>query len=228
MKTISQNGKYLSWMQRTGIALIAVSVLVLLLTFYPVIKEEAKYQLLPKHQDAIVIAPGEAAQRAEMGAQTKGDVIYPVDADFGIVIPKISANASVIPDVNWQDANVYQRALTRGVAHATGTSYPGEPGNVFIFSHSGVDFYDALRYNAQFYLINKLVPGDEISLFYQQEKFVYRVAAKKIVSPESVEYLKFDSLEKTLTLMTCWPAGTTFSRLIVIAEQVASDGVKND
>lgn len=220
----------LDLVRKAGIALIAVSVLVLLLTFFPVVTEEMKYQLLPKHEDALVITREEAEKKSKDGTQTQtaSAVIYPVDEDFGIVIPKISANAKVIPDVDWQDSGVYQRALTQGVAHAKGTSYPGEAGNVFIFSHSGVDFYEANRYNALFYLINKLVPGDEIYLFYKKQKFAYRVTEKKTVSPERVEYLTSDSPEKTLTLMTCWPAGTTLSRLIVVADQVESDGVKND
>lgn len=211
MKTINSD-KFLDWIHKAGAALVVVSVLVLLFTFFPVIKEEAKYQFLPKYNNALVVTKEEAGE--------KSDVIYPVDEEFGIVIPKISANAPVVPDVDWQDSQVYQRALTRGVAHAAGTAYPGEMGNVFIFSHSGVDFYEANRYNALFYLLNKLTAGDEIYVFYKKQKFVYKVAEQKIVSPEDVEYLTGNSAKKTLTLMTCWPAGTTLRRLIVIAEQV--------
>jgi len=214
--------------QKAGIALVVVSASIVFLTFYPVIREEAKYQLSSKQGDVVVMTAEEAKQRAPDEKLSESDVIYPVDEDFGIVIPKISANAKVIPDVDWQNAAVYQKALTQGVAHAKGTSYPGEAGNVFIFSHSGVDFYEAARYNAVFYLINKLEPGDEIYLFSKQQKFTYRVAERKIVSSESVEYLTGDPLKKTLTLMTCWPAGTTLKRLVVVAEQVENDGTEND
>ena len=206
--------------RKAGIVLVAVSAFIVFLTFYPVLREEVKYQLLPKHQDAAVRTVGEAEQMGSDAEPSDKGVIYPVDEDFGIVIPKIAANARVIPDVDWQDSGEYQRALTRGVAQAKGTAHPGEPGNVFIFSHSGVDFYEANRYNALFYLINKLTPGDEIYLFYQKQKFVYLVSEKKTVAPESVEYLEGSREKQTLTLMTCWPAGTTLKRLIVIAEQV--------
>lgn len=219
MKMISQD-KYLSWIRTAGTVLVVVSVLVLLFTFFPVIKEEVKYQFLPKNDAAIIVNQETAKQILSGNEKLSNDVIYPVDDDFGIIIPKISANASVVPDVDWQDSNIYQRALTKGVAHAVGTAHPGEAGNVFIFSHSGVDFYEANRYNALFYLLNKLAPGDEIDIFYQKQKFVYRVAEQKIVAPENVEYLIGDKTKKTLTLMTCWPAGTTLRRLVVIAEQV--------
>lgn len=207
-------------MERAGAVLLVVSAGIVLLTFFPVLWEEAKYQLLPKHENVVIVTGSEVPVRGE--EQPKGEVVVPVDSDFGIVIPKIGANAKVVPDVDWQDERVYQRALTRGVAHARGTARPGEPGNVFVFSHSGVDFFEANRYNALFYLIDKLQSGDEITMLYQKEAFTYRVTEKKIVASESVAYLKGSADHKTLTLMTCYPAGTTLKRLVVIAEQVAN------
>lgn len=209
------------WVDRAGTVLLVVSAGIVLLTFFPVLWEEAKYQLFPKHDDVVVLANDEA-RAAQEEKQPGSEVVVPVDSDFGIVIPKIGANAKVVPDVDWQDEQAYQQALTRGVAHAKGTARPGEPGNVFIFSHSGVDFFEANRYNALFYLIDKLQSGDEIVMLYQKEAFTYRVTEKKIVAPESVEYLKGSADHKTLTLMTCYPAGTTLKRLVVIAEQVAN------
>ena len=54
--------------------------------------------------------------------------------------------------------------MSEGVAQAKGTAVPGEEGNVFIFSHSGSDFYQADRFNAVFYLLDKLGKGDQIDL----------------------------------------------------------------
>lgn len=204
-------------LERTGIALVAVSVLVLFLTFLPVIKEEVKYQFLPP-QDTPVMT---VAEQQTLGLSAD-EVELPIDEEFGIVIPKIGANARVIADVNWQNEQVYQRALTKGVAHASGTAKPGMPGNVFLFSHAGVDFLEARRYNALFYLIDKLQSEDEIVLFYQKEMFRYRVTEKKIVNPDQVKYLTGDDSQETLTLMTCYPAGTTLKRLLVKAERVAN------
>jgi len=204
-----------------GTALVTVSVLFLFVTFFPVLKEEAKYQLWPKHKDVRIVFGTESQSLKEEGKMTASDVIIPVDEDFGIVIPKIGANARVIAGVDWQDSRAYQQALALGVAQAKGTANPGEPGNVFLFSHSGVDFLETARYNALFYLIDKLIDEDEIVLIYRGEKFTYQVTEKKIVAAESLEYLRGDEREKTLTLMTCFPAGTTWKRLVVIAKQVS-------
>ncbi len=200
----------------TGTALVVVSVLVLLSTFFPVLLEEAKYQLLPSQEHKAVVTK---EMQEEVGLPPS-QVIVPASEEFGIVIPKIGANAPVIADVDWQDSRVYQSVLARGVAHAKGTKKPGEAGNVFLFSHSGVDFLEANRYNALFYLIDKLQPGDDITVFYRGDKFVYRVTEKLRVAPDRLEYLVGSGDQKTLTLMTCWPAGTTLERLLVIAEQV--------
>ena len=151
--------------------------------------------------------------------QKKTDLV-PLDTQFGIVIPKIEANAKVIPAVDWQDPEVYQEALRRGVAHAKGTALPGQSGNVFIFSHSGVDFSEAARYNAVFYLMNKLVVGDEVDLFYEGKQYRYEVFTTKKVASDALEYLEQNRDQRILTLMTCWPAGTTWKRLIVQAKLI--------
>ena len=167
---------------------------------------------------SVEIAP---AHLSKLNRVTGVKAIYPVDEHSGIVIPKIGANAKVVWGVDWQDSSVYQQALTKGVAHAKGTALPGEPGNAFLFAHSGADFYEAIRYNAEFYLLSKLEAGDEVYLFRDGKKLAYRVTDTRTVSPEEVGYLSGDAKKKTLTLMTCWPAGTTYKRLVVLADQVS-------
>lgn len=144
--------------------------------------------------------------------------IKPVDEDYGIVIPKINANSKIIKDVNPFKSSEYQWALTKGVAQAKGSVYPGQFGNLFLFSHSSVNFYEAVRYNSVFYLLSKLEKGDEIYIFYKKNKIKYSVIGKKLVDPNDISYLTKGSSKHTLTLMTCWPPGTTYKRLLVIAE----------
>ena len=68
------------------------------------------------------------------------------------------------------------------------------------------------------YLINKLEFGDEIDVFHKDELIKYSVTNKVIVKPEVVEYIQGTSNTDILTLMTCWPPGTTLNRLIITAE----------
>lgn len=144
--------------------------------------------------------------------------IIPVDKEFGIVIPKIRANAKVIANVDPYNERTYQIALTKGIAHARGTAMPGHAGNTFIFAHSAGDWFNANRYNAIFYLLSKMVKGDEIIAYYKGEKFVYKVKEVKYVDALDTSYLKSTNSGSFITLMTCWPPGTTLKRLIVIGE----------
>lgn len=143
--------------------------------------------------------------------------IVPLNTDFGVVIPKISANSNIIANVDPFNPKEYQLKLTQGVAHAKGTAFPGQIGNVFLFAHSSADFYEASRYNSVFYLLNKMQAGDEVDIYFQGQKYTYKVTGTKIVSPSDVNYLNNQGPQKTLTLMTCWPAGTSLKRLIVQA-----------
>lgn len=201
-----------SYLTKAGFAAIFLAWLILYLTFYPVVTHELQYHLkkLLRSEPITNFAPDVVAEK----------VTVPVDEEFGIIIPKIDANSKVITNVDPYNSREYQVALTKGVAHAKGSVLPNESGNVFIFSHSSANFYDAARYNSVFYLLNKMEKGDEIYIFYKKEKIKYLVTDKKIVDPTAVNYLTGDKRKKTLTLMTCWPPGTTLKRLLIIAEQV--------
>ena len=57
--------------------------------------------------------------------------MIPQDTDFSIVIPKIGANSNIISNVNSANEAEYLSALTKGVAHTLGTTFPGEGGHIF-------------------------------------------------------------------------------------------------
>lgn len=187
-----------------GIFFLALSLIIPTLTFFPVAKAEVTYQI------KAIANPTPAP-------------IIPVDTDFSIVIPKINANSKIIKNVDPYDSSKYQVALTKGVAHSLTSSLPNQIGNVFLFAHSAGNWYQANQYNAVFYLINKLVTGDEIIIYYQNQPYHYLVSDSKLVNPDQVDYLKKYSNNSQLTLMTCWPPGTTLKRQIVVAQLQSQD-----
>jgi sortase A len=148
--------------------------------------------------------------------------IKPMDKNFGVVIPKIGANAKIVEQVDPYDSKIYQFALTKGVAQAKGTSYPSTNGNMFLFSHSSVNLLEASRYNSVFFLLDKLKKEDEIYIYYKNIKYKYKVSDVKTVDPKEVSYLNSSPDSKTLTLMTCWPSGTTLKRLIIVAKFISA------
>jgi len=201
---------------RLGLLLVALASLGAVIIFFPVLVKEVTY-IFSKPDENTPVASSELDS---MRFFNEKDVIIAKDPLFSIIIPKIGANSKVISDVDSQDSKVYQVALTEGVAHAKGTAYPGQTGNSFFFAHSSDNFYNANRYNSIFYLLNKMELGDFFYLVYKNWVYKYIVTETSIVEPEEVRYLENNTDKKMATLMTCWPAGTTISRLVVVGELV--------
>lgn len=143
-------------------------------------------------------------------------VLTPPNTDFAIVIPAIGAAAPIVTNVNPYNVPEYEQALSHGVAHSVGSGLPGQGKNIFLFAHSSVDLLVATRFNSVFYLIHHLRSGDDIQIWYHGTEHTYVVVGQKIVAPTDVSIMAAGGTEK-LTLMTCWPPGTSLERLIVTA-----------
>lgn len=150
------------------------------------------------------------------GAVIEEAASWEVNSSFSIVIPKLNARAAIIANVNPFDPTQYHLALQEGIAHAKGTSFPGYPGTTYLFAHSTDSALNVSRYNAVFYRLGDLEMGDNIIIFFQDQKFFYQVTDKLIISAKDTSWLARDT-ETRLILQTCDPPGTTFRRLLVIA-----------
>lgn len=215
-----------------GNFLILSSLFMIGKTFYLPVREEIRYFIERKIQKKYIVSDKKPTLEKdrrlekEKGLLAKAlnfepvEFLVPQDTQFGIVIPKIGANAKVLPNIDAGNEKIYLAALNQGVAHALGTAFPGEGGHIFLFAHSTDYFWNVGTYNAIFYLLNKLEKNDEINIFYQGQRYLYRVIGKKIVSPSQVEYLTSKTNKEFLTLQTCWPPGTTLKRLLVFAVRV--------
>lgn len=171
-----------------GNLLIAISIISLIYIFIPVIST----YLFPK--------PIKAQN------QLVGDYI---------TVPKIKAQAPLILNVDPWNETVYLEKLKKGVAHARGTSIPGE-GRSFIFAHSSGNPLELTRYNTVFLRLGELKKGDEILIKRNNKVLKYKVEETKIVWPSEVEYLEKNDKDE-LIIQTCWPIGTAFKRLLVFA-----------
>lgn len=204
----------------------------MLKTFYQPVHNEIRYAIGSYYKKQYVVQTTAESQGATQTEDRRGmlarlmtgrqvEVLAPKDADFSIIIPKVGANSSVVPNVDAANESEYLDALNYGVAHTRGTAFPGEGGHIYLFAHSTDYFWNVGNYNAVFYLIYKLESGDEIDLFYKGQRYVYNVIDKLEVGPDEVQYLTRQSNNEFLTLQTCWPPGTTLRRLLVFATRVA-------
>jgi LPXTG-site transpeptidase (sortase) family protein len=140
------------------------------------------------------------------------------ETSFYINIPKISARAPIVDQVDPGDKKVYSEALTHGVALAKGFAEPGQPGTIYIFAHSSDFPWNISRYNTIFLKLGNLQPGDPVEIHKNGQIYKYQVFDKKEVWPTEVQYLKNN--QDVLILQTCTPIGTSLKRLLVFAKPV--------
>lgn len=138
------------------------------------------------------------------------------DKYFYISIPKLNIDKAVV-EINSPSLSP---DLTLG--HYTGSALPGEIGNSFIYGHSVLPwFYNPKNYKTIFSTLDKLKQGDAIYINFNGKTYTYKVDSTKELAVSDVHpleefrprYLK----DSTITLMTCWPAGTRAKRLLVYA-----------
>ncbi|EKE29434.1 MAG: hypothetical protein ACD_2C00175G0002 [uncultured bacterium (gcode 4)] len=142
-----------------------------------------------------------------------------------LIIPKIWKNIPLV-DVDsrrWNLdftnlENIFMNELEKWVLRYPWTAKPGETGNAFIFGHSSNYPWLKWDYNDVFAMLDQLNFWDEIIVYYNQKKYTYVITEKKVIKPGNVKILERDPTKKELSLMTCWPIGTSINRLITFAE----------
>jgi len=143
-----------------------------------------------------------------------------------IIIPKIAKNIPLIDiknqKVDWpkQLENIFMKELEEWVIRYPGSTKPGRPWNTFIFGHSSNFPWIKWDYNDVFALLDNVSYDDEVIMYYNQKKYVYKIREKRVIKPGDVSVLKRNQNKDELTLMTCWPVWTTLNRLIVTWELV--------
>lgn len=220
-----------------GNFLVLFAIFGVIATFGPALYYEASFRIVQARGVKYVVqddssALGEILEKqkftkseglsggfASVLAGPKEQILIPKDTDFSIVIPKLGASAKVFANVDPSSENEFLSILQQGVAHAKGTVFPGMAGNIYLFAHSTDNFWDVGRYNAIFYLLKDLKPGDDVIVFFENQRHNYVVTDSKTANPEEVSFItNANTGKEVLILQTCWPPGTTWQRLLVFAK----------
>ena len=138
---------------------------------------------------------------------------------FDLKIEKLKINDAVV------ETNSFNMNPDKYLGHYAGTALPGEVGTVFIYGHSVLPFFfDPNNYKTIFSNLHQLENGDVVEIKYNGQTFKYQVFQKEVLDPKDVKPLETVTPaylnEKTISLMTCTPPGTSLKRLIVSAKQV--------
>lgn len=195
-----------------GGSLIFVAVVGVAWIFMPLAQVELNYWLNPPPPER---KPGKLAGLIEDLPNWEVP-----DESYSIFIPKIAATSRVIKDVNAASEQEYLDALKVGVAAARGLAYPGQKGTTYMFAHSTNSPINFARYNAVFYLLDRVNVGDSVEVMYQDKLYRYETVERRIMEPGDVSLLVPQSDEEKLVLQTCYPPGTTWKRLVIVARRI--------
>lgn len=145
-----------------------------------------------------------------------------INMEADLIIDKLEMQAPIVFNVNAGSSVEYLQALENGVAHFSGTAMPdAQAGNTFIFGHSSYYYNSPGDYKDIFADLGKISLKDEIVIKRKDkdEEYKYQVSDIKIVESRYTEAFSQEGSQR-LTLMTCWPVGTSKQRLLIIAEPV--------
>lgn len=241
-KNKTSRKKQIFWfliIRTVGNFLVLFTIFGIAATFGPAVYYEASYQVGQIFKFHYKVAEvqvdrgpselGKIVQQPQQGkvgpnlfsavlAGAREEILYPADPEFSVVIPKIGANERIVANVDPNNESEYLNVLLHSIAHAKGTAYPGVNGTTYLFAHSTDNFWNVGRYNAVFYLLNKMEVGDDVFVFFRGTRYNYKVNETKIIDPSDAHYIASNLGQgERLILQTCWPPGTAWKRLLVFA-----------
>ena len=136
-------------------------------------------------------------------------VIPPSDIMSTIAYPRLGIN---LPIRHGADEN----SLAAGAGHWQGTSLPigGKGTHAVITAHRG------LADKLMFTKLDQARKGDEFTLTTLDETLTYRVESIRTVTPDDISWVKPETGQDKVTLLTCTPYGINTHRLLVTGTRI--------
>jgi len=159
--------------------------------------------------------------------ETDSPLPFPKEENFvstekqdSLEIPKIEIEASLIFAKSSEIKEITQD-LKSGVVVYPGSDSPGQDGSLTIIGHSAPLGWPKIRYDWVFSKLGELEANDEILINFEKRQYRYQVTKKIFLEKGQPvpEQASRDS-EQIVYLITCWPPGRDFKRLVIEAKQV--------
>ena len=137
---------------------------------------------------------------------------------------KITENRLYIPkiNINLPYSTGGETVMENGAWwRAPDSGNPKDGGNFVLSAHRfimGLTPQQTLR-KSPFYNIDKLVVGDEITIDYEGERYVYQISKIFAVKPDAIE-IENRTDQPQLTLYSCTLGGASDGREVIIAKPV--------
>ncbi len=140
--------------------------------------------------------------------------------EYTLIIKKIKVSVPIIWSKSFLEDDMLEE-LKSGVVLYPKTGVPGQNGNAVISGHSSNYIWVKGKYNYVFRKLNNLKIGDKINIKVKQKNgkefnYNYIVSMKKVVVADDGKIFA-ETKKPAITLVTCWPLGTNWKRLMVRA-----------
>jgi LPXTG-site transpeptidase (sortase) family protein len=134
-------------------------------------------------------------------------------------IPSLGINVPVIWTKNTKN---FETDLQKGVVHYPGTALPGQIGTTYISGHSSNYAWAKGEYNKVFSKLGDLPDNSSFIVTVVQKngqdaRLHYVVIKRKEFSPTDQAQFR-NTGDSLVALSTCWPVGSTKSRLVVFGK----------
>lgn len=139
-----------------------------------------------------------------------------------ILIPAIGTNADIIlapEDLSGNKNEWVESQLDYGIVQYPNGITDLKKQNLVFFGHSS-SIHPNAKYALVWVKLDKLKIGDEIVLINDKEERInYKVTeSPRTVESDDVSIVQVNKGESLITLVTCWPPGTTSKRMVVVGE----------
>ncbi len=153
-----------------------------------------------------------------LAKNTQNTQIFPYTVKSNsIQISSIGIEAPIVIGQT-KDNALLKKELDRGTVLYPGSVLPGQSGQVVILGHSAPPNWPKIKYDWVFSELNNLDSDSKIVVNFNNKQFTYKVVKKSIVKKgDDVSVDGFNPEDSILTLISCWPPGKNYKRIVVQA-----------
>lgn len=171
--------------------------------------------------------PSVAFAASPLVAASTSGATSTVGAEFptSMVIPAIQLSVKIAnPDTT--DISTLDHLLLKGAVRYPTSALLGETGNVVLFGHSSYLPIVLNQAYKTFDGIQKLVPGDAVTVYSSDTAYTYRVRSVMKESANDAA-IPLSVAGRVLTLSTCDSFGAKTDRFVVVADFVESHSISS-